>query len=153
MAAAIAAAPIPPGAAFTRYPRASEANAGVQGRRKTNRTLRGCRQSRQGGGLSGEKFRGLTFGRATRVQRSGSLSTRSGVGSGCRPCENVGEPRTRRTVFSITFIGQPSPALLGFRLTKLRRTFYERIERANFRTAWVDLRRSLFSRQFRLAWA
>jgi hypothetical protein len=54
-----------------------------------------------------------------------------------RPCENVREPRKRRTVFSIAFFGWPSPALLVFRLTKLRRTFYAQIERASFRTAWT----------------
>jgi len=52
-----------------------------------------------------------------------------------RPCENVHEPRKRRTAFSIAFPGQPSPAVLVFRLTKLRRTFYEQIERASFRTS------------------
>jgi hypothetical protein len=31
---------------------------------------------------------------------------------------------------------------LVFRLTKLRRTFYEQIELASFYTAWVDLRHS-----------
>ena len=59
------------------------------------------------------------------------------VGKGSRPCENVREPRKRRTVFSIAFFEQPSPELLVFRLTKSRRTFYAQVERANFRTAWV----------------
>src|SRR5215470_11833825 len=64
-------------------------------------------------------------------------------GSRPRPCENVREPRKRRTGFSIAFLAQPPPAFLVFRLTKLRRTFYEQIERASFRTAWVGLSRRL----------
>jgi len=65
---------------------------------------------------------------------------RPNVGKGSRPCENVREPRKRRTVFSIAFLGYPSPAPLVFRLTKLRRTFYAQIERASFHTAWVERR-------------
>ena len=66
----------------------------------------------------------------------------SGVRFGSRPCENVLEPRKRRSVFSIAFFGQPSPELLVFRLTKSRRTFYAQIERGSFRTASVELAHS-----------
>ena len=59
------------------------------------------------------------------------------VGKGSRPCENVREPRKRRTVFSIAFFEQPSPELLVFRLTKSRRTFYAQVERGSFRTGSV----------------
>ena len=55
---------------------------------------------------------------------------------GSRPCENVREPRKRRTGFSIAFLGCRRQHFF-FRLTKLRRTFYEQIERASFRTTWV----------------
>jgi hypothetical protein len=54
---------------------------------------------------------------------------------GARLCENVREPRKRRTVFSIAFFEQLSPELLVFRLTKLRRNFFAQIERGSFRTA------------------
>src|SRR6516162_8827665 len=63
------------------------------------------------------------------------------VHGGVHRCENVRAPRKCRIVFSIAFFEYPSPALLVFRLTKLRRTFYERIERASFRTAWTQSRR------------
>src|SRR5215472_7978036 len=56
------------------------------------------------------------------------LKSGANVCNGSSPCENVRDPRKRRTVFSIAFFGYPSPALLVFRLTKSRRTFYAQNE-------------------------
>src|SRR6516162_10464539 len=62
---------------------------------------------------------------------------------GSRPCENVGERRNRRIVFSIALFGQPPSELLVLRLKKSRRTFYAQIECRSFRTASVERRRRL----------
>src|SRR5262245_51315084 len=51
---------------------------------------------------------------------------------GARPCENVREPRKRRTVFSIALFEQPSRELFGFQIDQMRRTFYAQIERGVF---------------------
>ena len=45
------------------------------------------------------------------------------VRGGVHRCENVREPRKRRTVFSIAFFEQPSPEIFGFQIDQIEKIF------------------------------
>ena len=102
---------------------------GTVHRDKFTVTMRGCWASRPVGVFPGK----IAIGNKDPMAGGRHLVPGAEGTSRPRPCENVREPRQRRTVFSIAFFGQPSPELLVFRLIKSRRTFYAQIERGSFR--------------------